>query len=65
MKTKKQLEDDNDFSDTITDFFDKIEAKQLERQDKEDEKNKYKKELRKEAAGKLAGWGDYKFDWEK
>lgn len=65
-KKEEELElDSNMVSDVVSSLLDPIEArKERPKTKKQLEEDKYKRELRKAAAGKVAGWGDYKFDWE-
>ena len=64
-KTKEKL-DSNIISDTVNTLLSPLEdRKPREKTKKELEEEEKKRELRKAAAGKVAGWGDYKFDWEK
>lgn len=53
-------------SDLATDLYEMLPSrKEKEVSEKEKAKREAIKQARKEAAGKVAGWGDYKFDWEK
>ena len=67
-KKAKRMEDEavNVISEAATDLYEKLPSRKERTLSKEEEMlEELKKQARKEAAGKLAGWGDYKFDWEK
>lgn len=64
----KRMEDEamSMISDAATDLYEKLPSRKERPLSEEEEKIlEFKRKARQEAAGKLAGWGDYKFDWEK
>lgn len=66
-KSKKSEDvESNIISDFATDLYEMLPSRKDRDLTKEEEDLlEKKKRAREEAAGKLAGWGDYKFDWEK